>query len=82
MDCRSRHVRCDLFEQLQIFPAHAVFHIGKTGGVTARPRQAIDVARADRIVGLREHDRHGAGRLEQRPHACAARGQDDVRRER
>ena len=31
---------------------------------------------------MREHDRHGAGRLQQRPHGRAASGQDDVRRER
>jgi len=30
----------------------------------------------------REHDRHGAGRLQQRPHGRGAMGQDDVRRER
>ena len=29
-----------------------------------------------------KHDRHGAGRLQQRPHGRGARGQDDVRRER
>jgi hypothetical protein len=58
------------------------FHIGKTGGIAARPRQASDVAGANRIVGLREHDRRGAGRLEQRPHASSARRQDDVRCER
>ncbi len=37
---------------------------------------------ADRIGDNREHDRHGAGRLQQWPHGRAARGQDDVRRER
>ena len=31
---------------------------------------------------LHEHDRHGAGRLLQRPHGRPASGQDDVRRER
>ena|SRR6516225_11453959 len=41
--------------------------------VAARPRQAIDVAGADRILRLCEHDRYGAARLEQRPYACAAR---------
>ena len=38
-DCRSRHARRDLLEQLQPFPAHAVFKLHKTGGVAARPRQ-------------------------------------------
>ena len=54
----------------------------KAGGVAARPRQAIDEAGADRIGDVHEHDRHGAGRLQQRGHARRASGQDDVRRER
>ena len=54
----------------------------ETGGVAARPRQAVDEAGADRIGDDREHDRHGAGRLQQRPHGRGAMGQDDVRRER
>ena len=62
-DCRSRHARRDLLEQFQPFPAHAVFELDKTGGVAARPRQAVDEAGADRIEGLREHDRHGAASL-------------------
>src|SRR5664280_699343 len=37
-DRYSRHARRDLLEQLQPFRAHAVFVIGKTGGVAARPR--------------------------------------------
>ena len=60
----SRHARRDLLEQLQPFSADAVFELGKTRGVAARTRQAVDEAGADRIGGLREHDRHGAGRLE------------------
>src|SRR5262249_26078621 len=32
--------------------------------------------------GLCEYDRHGAGRLMQRRHRCAASGQDDIGRER
>ena len=62
-DRRVRHAGRDLFEQLQPFRADAVFELGKTGDVAARPRQARDEAGADRIRGLREHDRHGAGRL-------------------
>ena len=54
----------------------------ETGGVAARPRQAVDVAGGDRIGDDREHDRHGAGRLQQRPHGRGAMGQDDVGRER
>ena len=46
---RSRHTRCDLFEQLQPFSADAVFELHETGGVAARLRQALDEAGADRI---------------------------------
>ena len=82
-DRRSRHARRDLLEQLQPFPADAVFEIHETGGVAARPRQAVDEAGADRIGDDdREHDRHGAGRLQQRRHGRGAMGQNDVRRER
>jgi hypothetical protein len=81
-DRRSRHARRDLFEQLQPFPAQAEFEHHETGGVAARPRQAIDEAGGDRIAGDREHDRHRAGRLQQRPHGRAAMGQNEVRRER
>jgi hypothetical protein len=81
-DRRSRHARRDLLEQLQPFPADAVFESHETRGVAARPRQAVDEAAADRIDDDREHDRHGAGRLQQRPHWSGAMGQDDVRRER
>ena len=49
------------------FAAHAVFESRETGGVAARPRQAVDEAGADRIGDNREHDRHGAGRLQQTP---------------
>jgi hypothetical protein len=37
--------------------------LGKAGDVAARPRQAIDETRADRVGDNREHDRHRAGRL-------------------
>ena len=37
---------------------------------------------ADRAGDVHEHDRHGAGRLQQRPYRPAASGQDDVRCER
>ena len=52
-----------LLEQLQPFCAHAVFKTHKSGGVAARPRQAIDVAGADRVGDDHKHDRHAAGRL-------------------
>ena len=54
----------------------------EAGGVAAWPRQALDEAGADRIDDTAEHDRHGAGRLQQRRHSRGASGQDDVRRER
>ena len=75
-DGYSRHTRRDLFEQLQPFPADAVFKREETGRVATGPRQAIDVAGADRIGDDREYDRHGAGRLEHRPHGRVAVGQD------
>jgi hypothetical protein len=62
-DRRSRHARRDLLEQIQPFPAQAIFILDKAGGVAARPRQAIDEAGADRISDKREYYRHGAGRL-------------------
>ena len=62
-DCHSRHARRDLLEQLQPFPAHAEFEQDEAGDVAARPRKTLDEAGADRIDGVREHDRHGAGRL-------------------
>ena len=64
------------------FPLMLYSNSHETGGVAARPRQAVDEAGADRIGDDREHDRHGAGRLQQRPHGRGAMGQDDVRRER
>jgi hypothetical protein len=77
-----RHSGRNLFEQFQPFRAHAVFEQGESGGIAARPRQAVDEAGADRIDDGREHDRYGAGRLQQRPHGRGGMGQDDVGRER
>jgi hypothetical protein len=37
---------------------------------------------SDRIGDEREHNRHAAGRLQQRPDAGTASGQDDIGRER
>src|SRR6516162_8816795 len=62
------HSGRNLFEQLQPFPSQAVFERHETGGIAAWPRQTIDEAGADRIDDLREHDRHGARRLQQRRH--------------
>src|SRR5262245_22048912 len=72
----------DLLEQLQPFSAKAVLGNHETGGVAAWARQALDIAGGDRIVGDRKHDRHGAGRLQQRWNGRIASGQDDVWRER
>jgi hypothetical protein len=45
-------------------------------------RHALDKACADRVAGIREHDRHRAGRLLQRRHGRATTTQDDIRLER
>src|SRR5262245_6292203 len=62
-DRRSRHARRDLLEQFQPFPAQAIIILDKARGVAARPREAIDEARADWIGDSREYYWHGAGRL-------------------
>ena len=62
-DRRSRHAGRDLLEQFQPFAAQAIFEREETGGVAARPRQAVDEAGTDRIADVREHDRHGAALL-------------------
>jgi len=45
-----------------------------TGRCSLDPTGSTRCRRADRIRGLREHDRHGGGRLEQPPYETAARG--------
>ena len=57
---RAGYAGRDLFQQLQPFPAQAVFERDETGGIAARSRQAVDVAGTDRIGDGREHDWHGA----------------------
>src|SRR2546423_10474635 len=52
----------------------------KAGDVAARPRQAIDETRADRVGDNSEHDRHRAGGLLQCLNAWGGRSQNDVRR--
>src|SRR5262249_48333700 len=52
------------------------------GGVAARPSQAINKTRADRVGDVYEYDRHGARRLQQWRHDRVAGAKDDVRRER
>jgi hypothetical protein len=53
---RSRHVRRDLFEELQPFPAKTEFEKHKAGDITARSGQAIDKALADRIGDGHEYN--------------------------
>jgi hypothetical protein len=60
---RSRHARCDFFEQCQPFRADAVFEIDKSSGIAARPRKTFDEAGADRIGNMHEYNWHGAARL-------------------
>ena len=55
-DCHSGYPRCNLLEQFQPFCAHAVFELGKSGSVAARPRQARDPACADWVDDIHEHD--------------------------
>ena len=71
-DGHPRHAGRDLLEQLKPFSGHAVFERDEPGDVAARPREALDEAGADRIGDDREHDRHGARRLQQWPHAAGA----------
>ena len=63
------------------FPLMPYSNMNEPGGVAAGPRQALDETAPTGSVTC-EHDRHGAGRLQQGRHGCGARGQDDVRRER
>ncbi len=83
MHRRPRHAGRDLFEQLQPFYAHAVFVIHEPSRVAARPRHARDETGADRVDDSHEHNRQGAGRMQQWRHGCGASSSDeDVRRER
>ena len=81
-NCGTLQTQHDLLEQLQPFRTDSKFEDGKARRVTARMRQAVDVAGAHRIGDEDEHNRHGTGQLLQRSHSCAASGQDNVRRER
>src|SRR4029077_1389481 len=62
-DPYSFHGGYNLFQQLQPFPAQAVFEIRKPGGVSAWVRQTVDEAGANRIDDTYEHDWHRAGHL-------------------
>ena len=48
-DRRPREAGRDFLEQLQPFPAHAVFEVGEAGGVAARLCQTTDEAGTDRL---------------------------------
>src|SRR6516225_10431035 len=80
-DSRAPHAWRDLFEQLEPFPAQAVFELHEAGRVAARPREAIDESAADRVGHIHEHNRHGARCLQQWPQGCGARCQNDVWRQ-
>jgi hypothetical protein len=51
---------CDLLEQLQPFPAQAVFKREEAGDIAAGAREALNKASADRIGGLGKHNWNGA----------------------
>jgi hypothetical protein len=78
---RSRDARPNLLEQFQPFPAQTVLERHKAGCVAARPRQGINETSANRVGDTREHDWHGARRLQQRRHSRGATREDDIRRE-
>src|SRR5262245_30373126 len=81
-DRDPRHAGRNLFEQLQPFRSDAVFEHDKSGGIAARPREAIDVTGTDRVGNSREHDGNAARRLQQGGDSGAGIRQDDVRAER
>src|SRR5215470_19171541 len=81
-DRDPRHVRRDLLEQFQPFPAQTIFLSGKTRGVAPRPRQARDVTGTDGVGDRSKHDRQSAGGLLYRREAWAVGSEDNVRRER
>ena len=49
-------MRRDLSEEFEPFRTQGVFELGKTGGVAARPRHALNYAQSNRIDGLGEHN--------------------------
>ena len=76
------HARRNLLEQLQPFGGDAVLEHNKASGVAARPREAGDQARTDRVDGAHEGDRNGPAHLSQHHYNRRRRGHDDVWRER
>src|SRR5262249_4520650 len=63
-------------------PPMELFVDGKSRGVAARPRQALDVAGRNRVADTRKHDRYGARRLQQWREGGAGGSQDDIGLER
>src|SRR5262245_62708726 len=79
-NCCSFDARRNLLEQLEPFPAHAVFEIGEAGGVATAMGEHLDETAADRIGDLYEYDRNATGGLQHRPGGRTADGQEDVGR--
>src|SRR6185436_20386186 len=73
-DRRSGDAWRDFFEQLQPFPAEAVFDYAEPGRIATGTRQACDEAGTDRINNLHEHNRYGAGNPLQGRYASAGGG--------
>src|ERR1700730_14151292 len=63
----GREVRRNLFEQLHPLAPPRAYNRGKTGRVAAGPRQARDVAAADRIGNQHEDDGDGTCLFQHRP---------------
>src|SRR5262245_48415405 len=78
----SSDARRDLLEKLEPLSTDGIFVDGKAGGVSARPRLAVDVAARNRVTDTREDDRDGAGHLQQWRDGGAGRGQYDIGCER
>src|SRR5215475_15788301 len=79
-DC-SRQIRFNRFEKAEPFPSHAEVELSKSRHVAAWTCEAFDVAGANWIRHLREHDRYAACPVEQGVHRGRRGRQDDVRRE-
>src|SRR5262249_37700990 len=77
-DCHTFHARRDLLEQLQPFRAEAELEEEETGGIAARPRQAVDKAGTNWISDIHKHDGHAAGRMPESRECFAATGQDGI----
>ena len=77
-DADAFDLRRRLLKQLNPLSAQVVIELEEAGGVAARLRHAVGHAGANRIDGLREHDRYGAARLLQRGRGRAGAGKDHV----